>query len=167
MLLIAISYAVFLLFGFDDNDDEKWDKLKAMSGPMPFPFVESENEFNPVGFAKLHALNLLMQVRAENEQFLPLPGVGLDDYLNLTDLKSIALGPTTDTWTAAITDLYNIAVNNEDAYYTRDVGPYVFQKKESPKLLAKLAKILGFTGSAVDPAKGIQSFVSAQALARR
>ena len=167
MLLIAVTYAIFLLFGFDDNDDEKWDKLKAMSGPMPFPFVESENEFNPVGFAKLHALNLLMQVRAENEQFLPLPGVGLDDYLNLTDLKSIALGPTTDTWTAAITDMYNVAVNNEDAYYTRDVGPYSFQKKESPKIIAKLAKLVGFTGSAVDPAKGIQSFVSAQALARR
>jgi hypothetical protein len=166
-LLMLASYVIYALFGYDPDDDEKWDKLKNLSGPLPFPFVETDRDFNAMGYLKLHALNQVMSVRAENEQFLPLPGVGLDDYLNLTDLKSIALGPTTDTWTAAFEDLYAIVTNSDDAYYTRDVGPYSFQKKESPKLIAKLAKLAGFTGTSLDPAQGIKNFVGAQALARR
>ena len=85
----------------------------------------------------------------------------------MTDLKSIALGPTTDTYIRMLDDLINTMQGDESAYYTRDTGPYFFQQQEGNKLLAGLARLVGFTGSTLDPAMATQKFYTAQAMARR
>ena len=173
--LAATSIVIAMAFGWDPDDDDRYDKLRALSGPMDFFGVEEQSNrpFNTVGFLQTHLLNLLMQVRAENEQFLPLPsatpyvGGGLYNYFDLLDLKSIAFGPTTDTYREILDDMIHIIKQDDKAYYSRDTGPYFFQQKGGSKLLAKLAKLLGFTGSSLDPATAIQKFYNAQAMARR
>lgn len=167
--LIAVTLALGMIFGYDDDDEERYEKLRQTSGALPFFMVadDDERQFDALGYTKLHILNLLMQVRAENEQFLPVPGVGLDNYMELLDLKSVAFGPTTDTYTAMIDDMIAIIKSDEHAYYSRDTGPYEFQRKGGNKLVAKIAKLVGFTGSTIDPATAIQKFQNAQAMARR
>jgi hypothetical protein len=167
--LIAFAIAISLLFGWDPDDDDRYDKLRAQSGPLDFFGVEDDpnRPFNLPGFMNVHTLNLLMQVQAENEQFIPIPGVGLDNYLELLDIKSIAFGPTMDSYSGILDDFIHIMKNDDQAYYTRDTGPYWFQQKGGSKLTAKLAKLLGFTGSSLDGAMAIQKFSNAQAMARR
>lgn len=173
--LAVVSITIAMAFGWDPDDDDRYNKLRALSGPMDFFGVEEDGNrpFNTVGFAEVHLLNLLMQVRAENEQFLPTPsetpyvGGGLYSYFDLLDLKSIALGPTTDTYLEVLNDWIHIMQGDDKAYYTRDTGPYYFQQKGGSKLTAKLAKLMGFTGSSLDPAMAIQKFYNAQAMARR
>lgn len=64
-------------------------------------------------------------------------------------------------------DLINLASGDDGAYYTRDTGPYFFQQKEGNKFMAGVARLLGFTGSTLDPAMAIQKFYTAQAMAKR
>lgn len=173
--LATISIVLAFAFGWDPDDDDRYKKLRALSGPMDFFGVEEDSNrpFNTVGYMQTHLINLLMQVRAENEQFLPLPsatpyvGGGLYNYFDLLDLKSIAFGPTTDTYREILDDMIHIMKQDDKAYYSRDTGPYYFQQKGGSKLVAKLAKLVGFTGSSLDPAMAIQKFYNAQAMARR
>jgi hypothetical protein len=168
-LWIIATALILMLFGWDPDDEDRYKKLRKKSGSLDFWGVEedSNREFDLGGWAELHSLNLLMQVRAENEQFLPVPGLGLDNYMELLDLKSIAFGPTMDTYSQMFDDAIHIMKDDGKAYYTRDTGPYYFQQEGGSKLMAKLAKILGFTGSTIDPAMAVEKFQNAQAMARR
>ena len=63
-------------------------KLRSLQGgPL------GSDDFDAMGWAQVHALHLMMQVRSENEQFNFFTG-GLKQYNSLLDLKSVAFGPT-------------------------------------------------------------------------
>jgi hypothetical protein len=166
--LLAINLAMSLLFGWDADDDDKYERLRQKSGALPFPFVSDDpnREFNGWGYLETHMLYLLMNVRAENEQFIPLPGYGLDDYSAMLDLKSIAFGPTVQTYKDIFEDALDMLEGDESAYYKRQVGPYDWQQEDGAKILAHTARTLGLTGSTIDPVKGIKGFQSVQARAR-
>jgi hypothetical protein len=166
--LIAVNMLMALLFGWDPDDDDRYEKLRQRSGALPFPMVGQDDgrDFNGWGFLENHALFLLMNIRAENEQFIPLPGYGLDDYSAMLDLKSIAFGPTVQTYKQLFEDGVDIMQGDEGAYYKRDAGPYVWQKEGSSKFWAHLFRTVGVTGSSVDPAKAIKGFQSVKARAR-
>jgi hypothetical protein len=166
--LLAINLAMALLFGWDPDDDDKYEKLRQRSGALPFPMTsdDPDREFNGWGFIENHMLYLLMNVRAENEQFMPLPGYGLDDYTAMLDLKSIAFGPTIQTYKDIFEDALDILEGDESAYYKRKVGPYNWQQEGGGKIWAHIGRTLGLTGSALDPSKGIKGFQSVQARAR-
>ena len=166
--LMATVALMPLLFGWDPDDEEKYAKLRDKSGALPFPFAPSDPDrpFNAWGYMENHALFLMMNIRAENEQFLPFPGYGLDDYDALLDLKSIAFGPTTHTYAQLLDDATDIAYGNESAYYARDVGPYTWQREGGTKFWAHLGVALGLTGSSVDPVKAIKGFQSVQSRGR-
>jgi len=175
-LLLLVSAIIALAFGWDpdDDDEERYKKLRKKSGALPWFGIEddSSRQFNVAGWLELHALNLMIQIRAENEQFLPIPEKilgfgGIDNYFEMVDLKSIVAGPTTDSWQQMFDDAIAILRGEEGAYYSRDVGPYDFQKKGAAKIEAKIARMLGFTGSTMDPANAIQKFYQAMAMARR
>jgi hypothetical protein len=167
-LLLATSLAMSLLFGWDPDDDEKYEKLRARSGALPFPMTadDPDRPFNAWGFTENHMLYLLMNIRAENEQFLPIPGYGLDDYSALLDLKSIAFGPTVQTYKDIFEDALDILEGNETAKYKRKVGPYEWQQEGGHKIFAHIGRTVGLTGSSLDAAKGIKGFQSVQARAR-
>jgi len=166
--LVAINLVATLVLGWDPDDDERYEKLRAKSGALPFPMVSEDPDrpFNGWGFLENHMLFLLMNVRAENEQFIPLPKYGLDDYTSILDLKSIAFGPTVKTYQTILDDAINIIQDRESAYYKREVGPYDWQDEDSAKIWAHIASTVGLRGSAIDPAKGIKDFQSIQARAK-
>lgn len=167
-LLVAANAAMGLIFGWDPDDDERYAKLREKSGALPFMFTEGDpdRDFNLPGFLEVHALHLLMNVRAENEQFIPLPGFGLKDYKAFLGLKSIALGPTLNTYFDMFEDLHNMATGDDSAYYQKDSGPYKWQQEGGSKFMAHLARTFGMTGSSLDPAKAIKGFQSVRAMAR-
>ena len=168
--IVTLSILAGLIFGWDDDDPDRYAKLRKKAGaPMGFLGLTADDpergSFNPLGFLEIHALHLLMQVRAENEQFNLLTG-GLKQYNSLLDLKSVAFGPTTDSYFKIYDDTKKMITGDPKASYTRNVGPYSWQQKGSFKLANRIAKTFGLTGSSLDPALGIQNFQSFQAKIR-
>ena len=168
MVMLWTTMAMFALFGWDPEDDDRYNKLRAESGALPFPFTADDpnREFNFNGFMKVQALHLLMQVRAENEQFNMFTG-GIQNMYSLTDVKSVALGPTTDSYMQIWEDLKNELTGNSKAKYSRKIGPYEWQQQGGSKWLAHTATAVGLTGSSLDPAKAIQGFQSYQSKVKR
>jgi hypothetical protein len=166
--LMLTTMLMSLLFGWDPEDDERYTKLREKSGALAFPFTteDPDREFDMLGYAEVHALHMLMQVRAENEQFNLLTG-GLKQYNSLLDIKSVAFGPTTDSYIQLWEDTKAMASGDSKAYYSRDVGPYDWQQQGGSKFLTHLAKTVGLTGSSLDPAMAVQNFQTYQAKVRR
>lgn len=166
-MLLGTTMLMSLLFGWDPDDDERYDKLREKSGALPFPLTteDGDREFDMLGYMEVHALHMLMQVRGENEQFNLLTG-GVKHYNSLLDLKSVAFGPTTDSYVQLWEDIKATATDDPSAYYTRNVGPYDWQQKGGSKFLAHFAKTVGLTGSSLDPAMAIQNFQTYQAKVR-
>jgi LysM repeat protein len=63
LVMITTALLASMLFGFDDDDPDKWKKIKAKSGAL---FTD---EFNTYGFISNHALLLLLGVQAETGAF--------------------------------------------------------------------------------------------------
>ena len=161
-MLMGTTALMSLLFGWDPDDDERLEKLRAMSGSMPTPFTsdkEGRGNFDLMGYMELHSLHMLMQVRAENEQFNLLTG-GIKPYTSLLDWKSVAASPTLDAYGTIWADLKGMYSGDEKAFYSRDIGPYDWQKKGSAKFYNHFAKMFGITGTTLDPALAIQNFQS-------
>jgi hypothetical protein len=153
------------LFDWDPDDEEKYEKLRKKSGPMPLPGVAEDPRypFRFGGYLENHALLLLMQIRNENEQFLPWPGYGLDDYVGLLNLKSIAIDPTIGKYVDIVSLLIASATDDPSAYYKRTVGPYTWQQQDGLKIMNYMLKTVGITGSAVDPIKAIKDMQGVKA----
>ena len=162
VFLMATTAAMGLFFGWDPEDDERMEKLRALSGSMDTPFssdADGRSEFSGMGFMELHTLHMLMQVRAENEQFNLLTG-GIKPYTSLLDWKSVAASPTLEAYGTIWSDLKGMYTGDEKAYYSRDIGPYDWQKKGQSKFYNHFMKTFGVTGSSIDPALAIKNFQS-------
>jgi hypothetical protein len=163
LALYALSLLIFPLLGWDPEDEDKYAKLRKRSGAAPFFGLTSDDEgFEMDGFIMNNALQLAMQVRNENEQFLPFPGLGLDDYTALLNIKSVATGPTLESYSKIFTALYSDMIDSPSESYKRDMGPYKWQKKGSKKYWNYIFKAFGMTGSTLDPVTSIQNFQSIQ-----
>jgi len=168
----ALLYAVTMLYsiaGFDDDDEDKgaqWKKVKSLSGPLPFPGVveDPENPFNFEGFLRQHALLLLMNIRAENEQFIPLPTHGLSDLSKMRDNMFIVLSPSFDM---VIKMLSNIDRSKDDFYQKDTGGPYSWQKEGSWKIWNDIGKMFGLSGQSVSPGSGAEKFQRYRQQARK
>jgi hypothetical protein len=154
--IMIISAVASLLFGYDDDDEDRFEKLRAKSGAL------NEDDFELGGWLSNQALTLLLKTQAENQSFMPVPGLGLNNYMDLTDSTSLAFGPTITAYAKILTDLSMHAMpgENEDLFYKKDVGPYSWQKEGSAKIWNHLGSMVGFSGSQVDPIKGLKSFDS-------
>jgi hypothetical protein len=155
-MLTLINILLVSIWGWDDDDEDRFKKLRARSGAI------GEEDFDLGGFLSLHTMSLMMQVRSENEQFLPLPGYGVDNLSTVIDLKSLAFGPTTDTYGQIGADIADWWEGGDSQFYKRRSGPYSWQDAGGRKLWAHLAKSIGLTGSSIDPAMAITNFQKAQ-----
>lgn len=154
-----------LLWGWDDDDEERFAKLRERSSFLQIPGTrdyQPGEHFDAGGFLSLHAMNLMMQIRAENEQFLPGPGV--ESVTSMLDLKSLVMGPTIQTYEQIGKDLVDIWEGEGSQYYKRRVGPYEWQDQGGLKLWAHIAKALSLNASNIDPAQQITNFQKAQAM---
>ena len=153
--LYALSLLWNALFDYDPDDEDRFEKIKNRSGVLPIPGIIDEDPQYPFhldGWLANHTLNTMIQVKAENDQWLPFPGLGLDNYMNTLYLKSFAYGPTIEVYVKAITDLQMMTSGDQRAYYKEDVGPYNWQKEEQAKVWNHLAKMWGISGTTADPA---------------
>lgn len=148
------SMIMYFVFGYDPGDPEKFEKLKEKSGPI------GADDFRLMGFLSNHSLSLIMKIQNENESFIPLPKYGLADYTKLSDLGSIAFGPTLISYAKVFTDVAAHAADNEDPdlYYKKDVGPYPWQKEGSAKIWNHALKPFGITGSDAHVVMGLENF---------
>jgi hypothetical protein len=167
-MLMLTSALTGWIFGWDADDDDRYEKLREKSGPMNLLGLTTEDPDRPFqlgGWLEVHALHTLMQVRAENEQFNVFTG-GIKQYSSLVDVKSVVFGPTTDSYVTMWDDLKKIVTGDPKAYYTRNVGPYDWQQKGGSKFMTHFAKTFGLTGSSLDGALAVQNFQSYQAKVR-
>ena len=162
--LIALYFGASALFGWDPDDEDRYEKLREKSGPLPwFGTDENNDDFNAQGWVSNHLLFLMSSVRAENQQFIPLPGLGLKEYASMTDLKSVAFGPTISSYINILDNLLLLATGSDKAYYSKDAGPYTWQKEGDPKIVNMLMKMVGLNGSTLDPVTGFKNMNSVQA----
>lgn len=162
--LVTISMLMGPLFGWDPDDEERYEKLRQKSGALPFFGLtadDPEHPFHLGGWLSNHSLSMMMQVRAENEQFLPFPGFGLDDYSAYLDMKSLVAGPTIKKYGTIMSDLTNLG--NEKGYYQRDIGPLQYQEQGDAKIWNHLFSTFGLSGSNIDANMAIRNFQSVQA----
>jgi hypothetical protein len=167
---VAAKEAPKATSSWDDDDEDRFEKLREMSGHLPIPGTrenEPGEEFDFGGFLSLHMLNQVMQIRAENEQFIPFPSYGLDNVKSVIDLKSLAFGPTVDTWQQLGTDMVDIFSGSDRQFYKRRTGPYEWQDKGGRKVFAHLAKMVGINASNIAPAQMITNTQKAKDLSTK
>jgi hypothetical protein len=99
-------------------------------------------------------LNLTLQIEAENDSWIPLPGMGLNDYKEIALLNSAALAATFERWVDLVDSFAGMASGE---VYQRSAGPYMFQEEGSYKFYNQLAKLLTFTGTTTEPIQAIET----------
>jgi hypothetical protein len=163
VLVLAAGMLVKLIFSYDEDDEDRFEKLRQKSGPLPMPWAtESPYKFNFSGYMSNQALFLSKATLNENSAFLPFPSMGLDDYRAILDFNSIAFGNTLSNYVKIVDNLAGMITGDEGAYYKKDVGPYSWQDEGSAKVWNYLGKSIGLSGSQVDPALRLKNLESIQ-----
>jgi hypothetical protein len=138
--LAVLALAVTFIFGYDPGDEDRFEKMR-----------KREEDYGKLGWAANHMLYQLMMIRKENESFIPLPGIGLNEWLEFTDSTSIVTGPTLDLYSKMLMDIIYLVTGSEKAYYKQEVGPYQWQQEESWKFWNHLGSAFGLKGKSKEP----------------
>ncbi len=146
VFLAVLGMATAFIFGYDPGDEDRFDRLK-----------EREKNYGFYGYMANHVLYQLIMVKRENESFIPLPMIGLDDWIRFGDTSSIVTGPTITLYTKILTDLLYMMTGDEKAIYRGDAGPYPWQDEGSYKLWNHLLGVYGIKGKNYDPIAAIKS----------
>ena len=163
-LVMIAGLLISLLFSYDEDDEDRFAKLRAKSGAIPLPFVRSEPgvKFDLSGYMSNHLLFLSKATLNENTSFIPWPGYGLDDYRNILNFESIAFGNTITNYVKMLDAGVALLDSDPSAYYKRAVGPYAWQDEGSPKIANFFLKTIGVTGAQVDPTTRLKNLESIQ-----
>lgn len=145
VFLAVLGLIAGLLFGYDPGDEDRFEKMR-----------EREKEYGTAGWLANHILYQTMMVKIENQAFIPLPMVGLGDWLEFTNNTTIATGPTIGVWGKIVGDLTRIAFGDEKAVYSQDAGPYPWQQEGRYKLWNHLFALLGVKGKNYSPITAIK-----------
>lgn len=144
--ITLLSLIIAYLFDYDPDDEERFEKMRQRSGDL------LSEDFNLGGWLINHGLVATLGTRQETITFLnPKEYVGL-----IYSGGAPTLGPISDKYKDFGVDLMHLVLNDNRAYYTRDVGPYSWQKENSPKIFNDVGYLFGFTGSQVDPVKALK-----------
>jgi hypothetical protein len=163
IIVLAAGMLAKLIFSYDEDDEDRFEKLRQKSGPLPLPWAnESPYKFNFGGFMSNQALFLTKATLNENSAFIPFPGFGLDDYRAMLDFNSIAFGNTLTNYVKILDNLTGMITGDESAYYKKDVGPYAWQDEGSAKVWNYLGKSIGLSGSETDPVLRLKNLESIQ-----
>lgn len=160
--LVLLAILPFSMFGgFDPDDPDRYAKLRKKAGVLPFPFVgEGESDFHLGGFLEVHSMLLMMQIQQENRQFLdPSQLIPM-----VTDLKSIAFGPTLNSYAKICQDLIYLMTGSDKAYYERREGAYEWQQQDGLKLWNHIAKMYGVNATSLSPVDALKRWSDAQQL---
>jgi hypothetical protein len=150
-----------LLFDYDDDDEDRFAKLRENSGPLPgFLVADSAFEFNASGWLENQALFLGKTTMNELEAMTPM--FGYDDYINMLKLDSVAVSSTVVNMGKTLQAITQLLLQDPSARYKRAVGPYEWQQEGEYKTLNYLLKSVGLSGKIIDPVNALKNFESAQ-----
>ena len=150
MVIITLALVAGMAFGYDEDDEDRWDKINERSGG----YIGSE-DFNIYGFLQNHLLALTMGTMNETSTFLPIPkmyGVqfGLDDYVKFVTSTGSVFTNTFKTYGQILQNIADTVTGDEGARYKRETGPYWFQKEGELKLYRNFFRTIGLTGNTGD-----------------
>jgi hypothetical protein len=111
LMLFALFLVATFLFGYDPGDEDRFEKLKA-----------KEERFGGLGWMSNEMLYLTIMVQRENQMFVPVPGIGIDEWLDLTESTSIATSPTLELYSKIFMDIF--LGNKEDSLYLQMLSHY-------------------------------------------
>jgi hypothetical protein len=156
--LLQASY--MWIWGFNPDDEDRWNKLKGKSGALPTFFTDEEwsENWNLSGWLSNHTLLLAMHVEAENEHFIPFPGYGMSDMINITSQTSIASGPSIGALSKILTNIVFAIGGDDSVYYKQDTGALNVQQEEEWKGWREIYKMFGMKGKMIDPTTSIRNF---------
>jgi hypothetical protein len=165
-LIVITQLLIGLIFGYDPDDEDRYEKLRKKSGALPLPFTvdDPNHPFKAIGWFENHLLNLAIQVESESDSWLPWFGMGFEDYLGIVKMESIATSATLERWidlfggTADYIDY--LITGDTSALYKRSVGPYVWQQEGSGKLWNPLMQSIALTGKVAQPIDAMKSLES-------
>jgi hypothetical protein len=121
-----------------------------------------------------HLLYLTMQLKNESVQWLPIPGYGADNYIDLLSMESVSMTNTWDNYKKiiAFSALHAghslFGTDHSKAYFDQDEGPYVWMQKEGDtwyegsKVLTYFGRSLGLSGKTLSPDMAIINWVKGQ-----
>jgi soluble cytochrome b562 len=143
LLFILASIVGSWMFGYDPEDEERWAKIKA------------RGETN-IGYLENHLLYLLMMTQVENQAFFP--GLGTKAMFNYFGSTTIATQNTIKVYIKIMGNLWDMSLDNPDAVYSQDVGPYSWQKKGKYKLWNNIGTMYGVKGKNKDAYWAIKKY---------
>lgn len=160
LFIIGAALITSMIFGYDPDDKERFQKMKARSGAL------GTDEFKTWGFLQNHALILLLGVQGETSAFVPLPTIagvnlGADDYIKMLSTTTSSFGNTISLYTKIMEDVLKMVTFNDKAYYSRKEGEYFWQQKDYPKIVGHLLKTVGITGSTGDTSQALENLENA------
>jgi len=149
-----------LYFGFDDDDEKRWQKLYKKSGTLDILGAEYETgykknaKFNLPGWLENQALYITMRSTDDTQEWLPIPGMGLKNYSDMffNIGPDALLGHTLTAYSDALGLAVDAIQQKESAFYKKESGPYPWQKEGAPKFIKPIMSGLGFSGYTLDPA---------------
>ena len=152
---IGVMFTCWLIYGallgYDPNDKDRIEKLRSK------------------GWAAQATVWLMLKVKSETEQFIPLPGMGLDELKRLYSNPSIMFGTATNFLVMGgqifghMKEL--IGFEQPELYYKKDVGENPFKQEGHSKLLANFMQtFLGYTAKTWNPLDGLRGFEYSQRL---
>ena len=160
LFVITTALITSMIFGYDPDDEERFKKMRERSGAL------GTDDFKTWGFIQNHMLVLLLGVQAEVTAFVPLPTIaginfGMDDYMKMATTTTSAFGNTLGLYAKMLEDVARMLSFNEKAYYSRKEGEYFWQQEGSPKIIGRLLKSVGITGSTGDVTQSLQGLENA------
>lgn len=145
-----------------ENQRENFRKLAAQMsviiamGLLTAAIGQDPDDMKEHSFATLYLLYFSKKLKSETEQFLPLPGFGLDEIGGFFKSPSIGLAQIS-MYNKMFRDIGYTVFNSEKAYYQKDT--LGFWKEGDSKVLADiLALSVGFKGKSFYPKALISSF---------
>jgi hypothetical protein len=158
-IVLAMLGAATLLFGYDDDDEDRFKKLEEK------PYLAQA------------ALYVLLKAKSETEGFIPWPSMGLNEmwrivstptlvindvkqYIYLTDLTLRSgfyyLGGNSDNLG------HFFGVEEKGVFYQSDVSDSGLKDKDDLKWFAEAAGMMGYTGKTLHPIDAIKGYEYAQ-----
>ena len=149
MIVMALTLLAVLGFGYDPDDEDRFKKMKARSGPI------GSEDFELMGYLENLAQILTIGTQQEVTAFIPLPQIGatnfgLDDYQKLVTSTTAAFGNTVILYGKILEDILKHITGNEKAYYQQDSGDLWWKQQGQPKIYNHLLRSIGITGSTAD-----------------
>ena len=103
-------------------------------------------------------------VFGETTTFIPVPGLGEAEVLDMVTISNVLLGRGIGNYTTLFLDLYYISIGDERAVYKRDMGPFSWQEKGDYKIYNHLGKMAGVKGKFWDPVLAIKAQETVEAM---